>query len=113
VFGGRTLDVEFVPPEPVVEIYDHRAERWRQVAALQEPLSTRDHHQTVVMDSEIYLLGGHSGPFNVYNSCRKYSLKAKKWVEIAPMREKRAFLASVVLGNSIYAIGKFLYTLEC
>lgn len=108
VFGGRTLDVEFVPPEPVVEVYDHRAERWRQVSSLQEPLSTRDHHQTVVLDGDIYLLGGHSGPFNVYNSCRKFSLKTKKWVEIAPMREKRAFLAAVVWNKSIYAIGTYI-----
>lgn len=106
VFGGRAIDVEFVSPEPVVEVYDHRAERWRQVD-IGDPLGPRDHHQITAVGHEIFVLGGHHGPFNVYNSCRKLNIVSKKWSEIAPMKEKRAFLASAVLGNHIYAIGGY------
>ena len=89
----------------MVEVYDHRAERWKQVPVLQD--SARDHHQTVVLRGEIYMLGGHSGPFQVFNSCRKYNFSTRKWTEVAPMKEKRAFLAAVVLNDCIYAIGGY------
>lgn len=107
VFGGRVLDVEFVTPETVVEVYDHRAERWRRIAFAEDPTGPRDHHQAVVVKSNIYIIGGHRGPFYVYNSCRKFDLVSKTWSEIAPMNEKRTFLASAVIDDTIYAIGEF------
>ncbi|XP_053213538.1 kelch-like protein 10 [Panonychus citri] len=106
VFGGRALDVEFVSPESVVEAYDHRAERWRQVN-LEDPSGPRDHHQICVIGRQLFILGGHHGPFNVFNSCRKLDLTTRKWNEISPMREKRAFHTSAIIGNHIYVIGGY------
>lgn len=106
VFGGRALDVEFVSPEREVESYDHRAERWRKVS-LEDPNGPRDHHQVAVINHFVYVLGGHHGPVNVFNSCRKLNLITKEWIEIAPMREKRAFHASAILDHHIYAIGGY------
>lgn len=106
VFGGRALDVEFVSPEKEVESYDHRAERWRKVP-LEDPSGPRDHHQVAVIDQCIYVLGGHHGPINVYNSCRRLNLNTREWQEIAPMREKRAFHASVIFNDHIFAIGGY------
>lgn len=107
VFGGRVLDVEFVTPEPMVEVYDHRAERWKRITFAEDQSGPRDHHQAVVVKSNIYIIGGHCGPFKVYNSCRKFNLISKSWSEIAPMNEKRTFLASAVIDDTIYAIGGF------
>ena len=107
VFGGRVLDVDFVTPETMVEVYDHRAERWKQIPFAEDPAGPRDHHQAVVIKSNIYIIGGHHGPFNVYNSCRKFDLISKRWFEIAPMNEKRTFLASAVIDDTVYAIGGY------
>lgn len=101
------LDVEFVTPESMVEVYDHRAERWKRITFVEDPAGPRDHHQAIVIKSNIYVIGGHCGPFNVFNSCRKFNLTTKTWSEIAPMNEKRTFLASAVIDDTIYAIGKF------
>ncbi|XP_025017833.1 kelch-like protein 10 isoform X2 [Tetranychus urticae] len=106
VFGGRSLDVEFVSPEPIVEAYDHRAERWRQVN-LEDPSGPRDHHQICVVGKYLFIIGGHHGPFNVFNSCRKLDLTTWTWSEIAPMKEKRAFHTSAIIDNHIYAIGGY------
>jgi len=106
VFGGRSLDVEFVTPESVIEAYDHKAERWRQVN-IEDPFGPRDHHQLAVIGDFIFVIGGHQGPFNVFNSCRKFNLVTKEWSQIAPMREKRAFHASAIHSNHIYAIGGY------
>lgn len=109
VFGGRVLDVEFILPESIVEVYDHRAERWRSIKSAEDPDGPRDHHQAVFVKSCIYIIGGHSGPFNVFNTCRKFNLITKTWSEIAPMNEKRTFLSSAVLDDTIYAIGIYYF----
>ncbi|RWS29475.1 26S proteasome non-ATPase regulatory subunit 8-like protein [Leptotrombidium deliense] len=106
VFGGRALELEFVNPEAVVEAYDHRLERWKNVN-ISDPCGPRDHHQVVVHEDNVYIIGGHQGPFNVFNSCRKFNLKTKIWSEISPMIEKRAFMAAVGTMKYVYAIGGY------
>ncbi|RWS04234.1 kelch-like protein 10 [Dinothrombium tinctorium] len=106
VFGGRTLELEFVNPETMIEAYDCKIERWKTVN-ISDPQGPRDHNQVAVAENCVYIIGGHQGPFNVLNSCRKFDLRTKKWSEIAPMQERRAFLACVVMSKYIYAIGGY------
>lgn len=70
----------------VIETYDIRADRWITSEAIE--CDSRAYHGVVVMDTQIFILGGFDG-IEYFNSVLMFDVTARKWFEKAPMNSKR------------------------
>ena len=60
----------------------------------------------------VFVLGGFSGKQRL-NSVEKYIVKEDKWVQVAPMKDKRHYLSACSIGDGfIYAFGGFFGSTE-
>lgn len=67
------------------------------------------HHQTVVLNNYIYVIGGCSTQCahgeSAVNNCYRYDPRFNTWLPIASMNERRAYFYACTLNNRVYAIG--------
>ena len=80
---------------------------WKQVPKTGPRFSPRSNHSSVVLDSDIYVIGGHNG-FRALNDIWKSKDGGETWSEIAGTGtkfSKRAGHSAMVLGSDIYVIG--------
>ncbi|XP_025404727.1 kelch-like protein 10 [Sipha flava] len=92
-------------PTAIIETYDTKSDRWTRIHN-EDPHGPRAYHGTIVMNNEIYIIGGFDG-LEYFNSCRKFNTDTKLWDEVAPMNSKRCYVSVVLLNNTIYAMGGF------
>lgn len=74
-------------PTGIIETYDIKSNRWTQIYS-EDPLGPRSYHGTLVMNHDIYVIGGFDG-LEYFSSCRKFNTITKTWSQIAPMNSKR------------------------
>lgn len=87
VVGGWTNGM----PSNAIELYDVRANLWHSFDALDR--TPRAYHSCIHMDDYIYAIGGYDDT-QYFNSCRRFDLLNKEWLEMAPMNCKRYFSLS-------------------
>lgn len=69
-------------PTTIIETYDDRAKMWVSVTKYNDPNGPRVHHGAVVINHNIYFIGGmdHDG---AQNSCRIFDTITKIWKEVS------------------------------
>ncbi|XP_072024205.1 kelch-like protein 28 [Amphiura filiformis] len=91
-----------------VEAFHFQGNSWEVCAPMSIP---RGFGCCTVIDGMLYVFGGTSGNANednMYHSeMERYDPRQNLWSKMAPMHDARAYFASVVLNNCIYAIGGF------
>ncbi|GAB6019992.1 Kelch-like protein 10, variant 3 [Chamberlinius hualienensis] len=92
-------------PTETIETYDVRLDRWSYVFVDDCP-GPRAYHGLVVIDSEIYLIGGFDG-VNYFNGCWCFNVCVQNWKEIAPMHSQRCYVSVATLNGLIYAMGGY------
>ncbi|CAF0884784.1 unnamed protein product [Didymodactylos carnosus] len=66
----------------------------------------RMHHQTVVLNDLVYVVGGEDGDCMIYNSMEHYNIIEKRWYQSPSMLEPRCnFGLCVIFNRFLYAIG--------
>uniref|UniRef100_F1L1M8 Kelch repeat and BTB domain-containing protein n=1 Tax=Ascaris suum TaxID=6253 RepID=F1L1M8_ASCSU len=93
-------------PTIVVETLDMPTKRWIQsdVKLFETP---RAYHGVVNTGEDLYTIGGFNGA-EYYRSTRKFNLKTRQLVEVAPMYDQRCYVACGLLDNDrIIAIGGY------
>lgn len=109
-----------------VEYYDCHKDQWiSSPFSLQLPI-TKILFELELLDVNINILYTFGGSY-VYNELsnkvfsHNFSVVSPKWSAMAPMKQKRIHFCSLVLNDTIYALGglyksdgfKFQYTLDC
>ena len=73
---------------------------------------SRNAHAITMCRGHVYVLGGFSGKQRL-NSVEKYSIREDKWVQAAPMKDKRHYLSACAINDdTIYAFGGFFGSTE-
>jgi len=73
---------------------------------------SRNAHAITMCKGNVFVLGGFSGKQRL-NSVEKYIVKEDKWVQVAPMKDKRHYLSACSIGDEfIYAFGGFFGSTE-
>jgi len=90
-------------PMQMVEVYDARADSWREVRPLPEP---RCAYALAMLDERLYLFGGWNGERYV-DTVYIYDRQTDVWAEAAPMDTARGFAAASPLGDRIYVVGGY------
>ena len=87
-----------------VEKYDAAARTWRAVAPMH---TSRGGLAAVVLDQQIYAIGGYDDSVTCLNTVERFEPKTNTWSPVAPMQSPRARLGAAVLGRFIYAVGGY------
>lgn len=73
---------------------------------------SRNAHAITMCKGNVFVLGGFSGKQRL-NSVEKYLVKEDKWVQVAPMKDKRHYLSACSINDEfIYAFGGFFGSTE-
>ena len=73
---------------------------------------SRNAHAITLCKGNVFVLGGFSGKQRL-NSVEKYVVKEDKWVQVAPMKDKRHYLSACAISDEfIYAFGGFFGSTE-
>jgi hypothetical protein len=97
VVGGYRRDGGTVP---TVEIYDTRAQRWRQGPAL--PLAV-NHAMSATVDGEVHVFGGYSSDGKP--SASAFRLDGGAWRRVPDLPSGRAAGTAVAIGGTVYLAG--------
>ncbi|VDM40675.1 unnamed protein product [Toxocara canis] len=95
-----------VGPTIVVETLDAPAQQWvrSEVKLFETP---RAYHAVVNTGEDLYTIGGFNGA-EYYRSTRKFNLKTRQLVEVAPMYDQRCYVACGLLDEDrIVALGGY------
>ncbi|CAK8685797.1 unnamed protein product [Clavelina lepadiformis] len=85
------------------ECYDPRNGKWEYIP----PMKTCRYELTaVVLNDEIYAIGGHDGS-NYVSSVEKYNLDTKTWIDVPSMNEKRNGGSACVVDGVIWVFGGY------
>ncbi|CAK8689885.1 unnamed protein product [Clavelina lepadiformis] len=85
------------------ECYDPRNGKWEYIP----PMNTGRFGLTaVVLNNEIYAIGGHDGS-NYVSSVEKYNLDTKTWIDVPSMSEKRYGGSACVVDGLIWVFGGY------
>ncbi len=78
-----------------------------------QPMSeSRNAHAITLCKGNVFVLGGFSGKQRL-NSVEKYIVAEDKWVQAAPMKDKRHYLSACTINDEfIYAFGGFFGSTE-
>ncbi|XP_064185814.1 kelch-like protein 9 [Anguilla rostrata] len=86
--------------------YDDGAEVWRALRPLDEP---RYQHGVAVLGGFLFVVGGQgqydSKGATATDSAYRYDPRGDRWLQLAPLGEKRTFFHLSVLGGRLYAAG--------
>ncbi|KAG5851576.1 hypothetical protein ANANG_G00053130 [Anguilla anguilla] len=86
--------------------YDDGAEVWRALRPLGEP---RYQHGVAVLGGFLFVVGGQgqydSKGATATDSAYRYDPRGDRWLQLAPLGEKRTFFHLSVLGGRLYAAG--------
>jgi N-acetylneuraminic acid mutarotase len=73
---------------------------------------SRNAHAITMCKGAVFVLGGFSGKQRL-NSVEKYLVKEDKWIQVAPMKDKRHYLSACSINDEfIYAFGGFFGSTE-
>ena len=73
---------------------------------------SRNAHAISLCKGAVFVLGGFSGKQRL-NSVEKYLVKEDKWIQVAPMKDKRHYLSACSINDEfIYAFGGFFGSTE-
>ncbi len=102
--GGNIQYCHVTIPHPSnrMELYDLMSHTWFSLS-LDMP-GPRYHHGCVTLGGKMYVIGGTDGT-TYCNTVFCLDLKTLTWAELAPMRYRRCFVATVVCRDNIYAMG--------
>lgn len=100
VIGGYTARVE---PSADVQIYDAATNSWTLTTPVPVPL----HHAGAAwVSGRLYVFGGFTGvPPIAVNQTYIFTPETGRWEAGAPMLERKAAFATVVVGGQIYLLG--------
>ncbi|KDR17435.1 Kelch-like protein 10 [Zootermopsis nevadensis] len=101
VIGGWTTEIV----TDSIETYDTQADRWIKMEE-GDPMGPRVHHGSAVVGYNIYVIGGFDR-FKSLNSVSCFNAVTKKWREVGPMNDRRAYVSVAVLGGLVYAVGGY------
>ncbi|NDI36498.1 kelch repeat-containing protein [Chengkuizengella sediminis] len=86
-----------------VEVYDPETDIWTQLLDLNYQ---RQGHQAVVLNNQIYAIGGHDGT-NYSSSVEVYDYISDRWNQLASMNYARTFFQTEIIDGKIYVIGGY------
>ncbi|XP_021933045.1 kelch-like protein 10 isoform X2 [Zootermopsis nevadensis] len=95
-YNGRLSDV--------IEAYDARADRWKTVKGVVDSIGQRYLHSTVVVGSDIYVIGGSTHK-EVLRSCSCFNAVTKRCRKVEPTIARRSNLMVAFLRGFVYAMG--------
>jgi hypothetical protein len=97
------------PPKKDSRLYMTQKNELLTRAAMNE---SRNAHSITLCKGSVYVLGGFSGKQRL-NSVEKYNIAEDKWVQVAPMKDKRHYLSACSINDEfIYAFGGFFGSTE-
>ncbi len=92
------------PPKKEARLYLTSKNELINKASMNE---SRNAHAITLCRGDVYVLGGFSGRQRLC-SVEKYNVREDKWVQVAPMNDKRHYLSACTLADEfIYAFGGF------
>src|SRR4051812_30489563 len=75
-------------------------------------IENRNAHSITICKGNPYVLGGFSGKTRL-NSVEKYLVQEDRWVQVAPMKDKRHYLSACAINDEfIYVFGGFFGSTE-
>ena len=89
-------------PDSTISVYDPSANRWKEVPT---QLPSMAYASSVLVESQIYLCGGNRVPTFGTRELLKLCPNTLEVRRLSSMRQGRNYLATVVCGGYIYAIG--------
>jgi len=113
IYATATSDAIYVPGGILVdgsttasfEMYDVSSDRWVELSPLPEP---RHHVSPVVVNGQLYALGGFGGDFPVWvmkSDTFVYDIETDTWSAGTPLPGPRAEHVVVTVGDKIHLIG--------
>ena len=81
--------------------YDIKSSKWIYIASM---IESRKCASCSVFEGKIVVTGGYSYSFT-FNSAESYCFHKNKWTNFPEMLEKRAFHATVSMGNKLFVVG--------
>ena len=107
VFGGFAGTGYGAPVEPMVTVYDPKADRWSRAADL--PLDVT-HCNAVLVDGVVWMAGGYRGPHpgEVVANVLRYDVAQDAWSEGPPLPVPIAAGTLALLGRTLHYVGGFL-----
>lgn len=89
--------------EEYTEVIGYSDTNRKWVTLCLAPIETGDGLAACPVGNDVYVSGGTKKPNSVY----QFSAKLFRWIEKAPMMERRSKHSMVAVGNSVYAIGGY------
>lgn len=67
--------------------------------------SQREGITAVVLNGEVYAIGGSAGPGLVFSTVEKYNVDDDSWIELSSLNHPRSFAAAAVAAGKIFVFG--------
>ena len=102
IFGGCNVETRLVTN---VEKYSPSSKIWSKIGNMYDD---RVYFSVCAFMDKIFIIGGsyyENGIKTLYNYCLEFDTKSCKWIEVAGMKEKRNYAASVVFEGRIVVSG--------